>query len=144
MTLVLDIREMADATKRLQRACAKVKDDAPDLVGAMVVEQTRFRIHSEKTAPDGTKWPRWSARYAKTRHKNQSLLEGRGLMRDSIFYVTHNDGTIELGSNVKYAASHQYGDEERHIKARPYLGLSRANMKDLADALEAYLYEVMP
>lgn len=100
--------------------------DTRDLLeglGAEIESQTRRRIHDLKTSPDGVDWKPWSGKYSETRHENQSLLISRGDLEDSI---THEVSTDELvvGSNLIYAATHQYGDDDRGIPERPYLGLS--------------------
>ena len=62
------------------------KAELLESIGAVAESQTRRRISDEKTAPDGTPWAPWSTDYAKTRHGNQSLLQGDGDLLDSIEY----------------------------------------------------------
>jgi phage gpG-like protein len=42
-------------------------------------------------------------------------------------------------SNIVYAATHQFGDDERNIPARPYLGLSQENAQDVLDVIEDWI-----
>lgn len=79
-----------------------------DTLGAVVESQTRRRIADEKQAPDGSSWPDWSAPYAKTRHGNQSLLQGEGDLLDSIQYLVERN-QVRVGSPLPYAAVHQDG-----------------------------------
>lgn len=110
---------------------ARPKDLLEQLVGG-VEQQTRERIAHTKSAPSGGPWPQWSGRYAKTRHRGQGLLQGEGDLVDSITGEVESD-RAEVGSNLVYAATHQFGDDDRGIPARPYLGLSGQNV----DALES-------
>jgi phage virion morphogenesis protein len=86
-----------------------------DVVGALVETQTRKRLASEKTAPDGTPWPAWSARYEKGRHGGHSLLQGRGDLSDSLTHEVSSD-QVEIGSNLIYARVHQDGSGEDPVK----------------------------
>jgi phage virion morphogenesis protein len=95
-----------------------------DAMGALVESQTRQRITSTKTAPDGKKWAPWSEKYAVTRHGGHSLLRNEGDLLDAIQHLVSGD-TSEVGANLEYAATHQYGDRKRGIPARPYLGRPR-------------------
>jgi phage virion morphogenesis protein len=101
-----------------------------EAAGAEVETQTRRRIQSEKTAPDGTQWAAWSPRYAKTRHGGQSLLQSGDYLLDSINYQVLNKRVV-VGSHRIYAATQQVGDDSRNIPARPFLGLSTENEEDL-------------
>lgn len=112
-----------------------------DQIGGLVETQTRNRIANEKKGPDGKKWEPWSINYAKTRHGNQSLLMGEGDLLDSIQYSVTKD-QVEIGSNLIYAATHQYGDKRRafghtsvEIPARPYVGLSEGGTDEIMDVI---------
>jgi phage gpG-like protein len=70
-------------------------------IGAMVESQTRRRIADEKTSPAGEKWQAWSDGYAKTRHGNNSLLQGNGDLLDSIQYITER-GRVRVGTPLDY------------------------------------------
>lgn len=84
------------------------KRELLETIGAEVVEQTQHRIRTEKTAPDGTPWQAWSASYAKTRHGNQSLLEGEGDLWGSIDLAVKGD-KVHVGSPLPYARTMQDG-----------------------------------
>lgn len=100
--------------------------------------QTRRRISTEKTAPDGTPWHVWSDGYAKTRHGGQSLLESEGHFISSIESAVDGDSAI-WGSNAVQAAALQFGFEDNNLQAREYLGISRENESDLQGIMEDWL-----
>ena len=91
-------------------------------VGQTLVSSTLDRFESG-TAPDGVPW-RPSKRARET--GGQTLVDTSRL-RDSITFRASADG-VEVGTNVVYAAIHQFGSnpdgsKPRGIPARPYLGL---------------------
>ena len=63
---------------------------------------------------------------------------GGGHLRDSITHNVTADG-VEVGSNLAYAATHQYGDPRRNIPERPYLGASEQDLDELRDIVDGWL-----
>lgn len=111
-----------------------------DVVGATIESQTKRRIEDEKTDPEGTRWQAWSEGYAETRHQGNSLLMGAGDLDDSLTHtVLLGADCVEVGSNLIYAATHQYGDERRNIPARPYLGISSDDEAEIYAVLDDFL-----
>lgn len=108
-----------------------------EAVGATVEAQTRTRLQFDKAAPTGEAWDPWSERYAKTRHGGQSLLQSSGNLVDSIQFVVGEGGEVEVGTNLVYGATHQYGRGK--IPARPYLGLSSADAEAVVAVIEDYI-----
>lgn len=125
-------------------------------------QQTRTRIQSEKSAPDGTPWAKNAPWYAAS--KKGSLLQETGSLLDSLS-AQPSGHQAEWGSNMIYAAVHQYGAEitpktakrlfiggrfarRVTIPARPYLGLSDENFADMEalvlDVLDEYAAQVAP
>ena len=137
----LDISLESDSLQRLQERLSRLAAlfDGNTLLtalGAEIESQTRRRIADEKTTPAGADWPDWSEDYAATRHSGQSLLQSEGGLLDSIQQLVSGD-TVEVGSNLIYAALHQHGGEPVGIDvpAREWLGLSSDNLDDLHDIL---------
>lgn len=97
-----------------------------DVIGAEGESQTRRRIQEEKRGPDNEYWDPWSEKYEKTRSSAHSLLVGTQELLDSIQYEIETDA-VSWGSNLIYARTHQQGDDDREIPARPFLGLSDEN-----------------
>lgn len=115
--------------------------DLLDSFGAEMESQTHERLQETKQSPDGDDWESWWDSYAQTRHSNHSLLMGEGDLDDSIQYLVESGG-VEVGSNVAYAATHQFGDEDRGQVARPYLGVSDDDEVDLVNVAEVWLAKV--
>lgn len=103
----------AEKLAQIRMAIEKLSDNSLqqellDSIGAVVESQTRRRISDEKSSPAGEKWQGWSDGYSKTRHGNQSLLQGDGDLMDSIQYIVER-GRVRVGSPLSYAAVHQDG-----------------------------------
>jgi phage virion morphogenesis protein len=142
--LQVDTRGIERLARRIGKLASTQRGELLDAIGFEVENQTRRRIADEKRAPDGTPWPDWSPRYAQTRHGGHSMLQGEDDLLDSIQYLVRGD-QVEVGSNLVYAAIHQFGGAEvgMPIPARPYLGLGPENDADLLAVVEDYLDQVL-
>lgn len=156
---------LSEAIAALDRLTALDRHELMDTLGRTVQLQTRRRITSEKTAPDGTQWPpTW---------RGGSTLYLTGALAQSIDYIS-SQTEVHVGSPLVYARIHQLGgtvkakdgkalafsvpggfrkalpggSEKAFLKsvtipARPYLGLSASNIDEaeavIADFMEALL-----
>jgi phage virion morphogenesis protein len=121
----VDVSGLKRLQARIARLSAIDRRALLEGIGAEVETQVRRRIAEEKSGPEGTQWPAWSPRYARTRGPRHSLLVGQGDLLDSIQRIA-SGGQVEVGSNLVYAAIHQFGGAEAGrpgLPARPYLGL---------------------
>lgn len=116
--------------------------DLLENIGALVESQTRRRIQEEKSGPDGKGWQAWSDRYARNRPGGRSLLQSEGGLLDSIQYLV-TGGDVEVGSNLIYAATQQYGDTARSIPARPFLGISDENKGEIDELLQDHYRDLL-
>jgi phage virion morphogenesis protein len=144
VSLTIDMRELPRSILHVGKLAKRALDVLPHKIGAIVEAQTERRLTYDKRDPTGKRWPKWSDRYAATRHSEQSLLEASGLLASSLTNLVHNNGSVEVGADRIYAATHQYGDPDRGIPARPYLGLSTADKAELRDTIETYLQGLLP
>ena len=133
--------ELDVANREWARRLETLNDDQihalVDAIGVFLTDSTVNRLDNEKRGPEGEFWPAWSEEYARTRHVGNSLLIGEGHMRDSIrheVFGNRSDLAVGVGAYVLQGATHQFGDEDRGIPARPFLGLSdddRVRIEDL-------------
>lgn len=147
--LELQIAGVAEAIAALLALDAPARQaEGLAITGGLIEMQTKHRIAAEKSAPDGTPWAPWSDDYATSRHRGHSLLVGDGHLLGSINWQDQGD-QIEVGSNLVYAAIHQFGGTPdmapgpRAIPARPYLGLSDENVVEIEAELVAWLSGVL-
>ncbi|MGR3485486.1 MAG: phage virion morphogenesis protein [Paracoccaceae bacterium] len=113
-----------------------------EAVAELVAAQTKIRIDEEKRAPDGTAWPAWSAGYAATRRAHHSLLLGEGELQEAIIPYVIGD-TIGVGTNLIYAASHQFGSRDGRTPAREFLGLSDENRDEIEELAQDWFEELL-
>lgn len=120
--------------RRLGELSAEDLETLVFTVGELMVTQTKTRIADEKTGPDGAPWAPWSEAYAATRSARHSLLVGVGNpgLLESIANHSTADAAI-IGTNLVYARVHQLGSEDGAIPARPYLGLSGENRREIEE-----------
>lgn len=133
MAVSIQVREQL--SKQMNEALLKLRDlNLPmDAIGQEVLSQTLERITQEQKAPDGTPWREWSDDYKKSKafkKGHQGFLDASGDLIDWLDYKASSDEAI-VGTNLIYAATHQFGDKKRNIPARPFLGLSLDNEIDL-------------
>lgn len=141
--LIYDFSDLQTLQARINRLARLNKPELLDIIGAKVESQTRRRIQDKKESPDGKSWQKWSDKYAKRRPSGKTLLMNEDSLLDTITYVTVDQDSIEVGSNMIYAATHQFGDEDRKIPARPFLGISEASETELVRDIDDYLDSVM-
>ena len=136
--LVIDLRQLLPLRRRLMMLSDLRLQRLFDILGSELESQTRRRLSSEKTDPDGARWVEWSDAYEAVRPKKGGLLDLDGGLVDSIAFETSSDA-ITVGSNLVYALVHQEGDEEMGIPARPYLGVSDDNLEDLGQLVVDFI-----
>lgn len=113
-----------------------------NVVGATVESQTRRRLKREKTDAKGRAWKPWTPAYAGRRRGTGGLLELRGNLIDSIRYDAAGDDGVEVGSNLVYARRHQVGDKGgKPMPARPFIGLSTTNEREISEVVTDWLME---
>lgn len=98
----VDDREIRAALGRLKRRMTHLRP-VLDVIGQKMVTSTLDRFERE-TGPDGRPWKR----SARARREGGQTLTKSGRLRGSL---THNatDDNVEWGTNVEYAAPHQFG-----------------------------------
>lgn len=116
-------------------------------IGGLVESQTRARF-DERRSPEGESWTPWSEGYRSTRKKGQTLLVATGAFRDSIAWDLTGE-ELRIGSNLVFAALHQEGGSSdmapgpAAVPARPYLGVSDANLREIEDAMGDWIEGLM-
>ena len=133
ITLTIDD---AEASRQLNRlvAAAENTEDVLHAIGAAMVQATKRRFDKE-TGPEGKKWARLSPRTAAQRvTKSGRRGDGHILVRkhflyDSIVYETTSNRAVVIGTNMRYAAIHQFGGSvqmpERHQEINLSTGKGR-------------------
>ncbi|KZY44234.1 virion morphogenesis protein [Pseudoalteromonas shioyasakiensis] len=99
----------------------------------------------QQRSPDGDPWQPLSPEYAKRKKKNKDkILRLNDILRDTFAYNV-GDESLEFGTNMEYAAIHQFGGESSMvprlaaIPARPFLGLSSDDEQEVIEILSDFL-----
>lgn len=121
-------------------------------VGDALVSGTLGRFESEES-PEGVKWEPSGRAWTEGVQDGGfgKTLANTGRLKQSIDYTTTSD-TVMVGSKeevnagtiLKYAAIHQYGGKAGKglkvtIPARPFIGVSKADMEEVKATLQAFL-----
>lgn len=138
MSLWTDLRDIERLQSRIERLGKFNRTDLLNAIGAEVESQTRRRLSTEKTSPDGEAWQELTDDYAakKSAVSSGGLLEFKADLIESTQYLLMSDAVI-VGSNKPYARRHNLGDE--HMPQRQFLGLSNDNINDLSNLLDDFL-----
>lgn len=140
VALHVDLRGAEAIKDRFNSLILRLGDLTPamDEIGSMLITSTLDRFEKGR-APDGTAWE--PSRRA-IEEDGQMLIDS-GRLRASI---TSKAGRreVEVGTNVIYAAIHQLGGNagrgrKTRLPARPYLGLSSDDEKEIDAILGDYL-----
>jgi len=118
-----------------------------DEIGADLRSETQMNFRKKKS-PEGKSWEKFKESTLKSKAtrkrkptKSPVLLQDDGYLRKSVDIYKSNSNTAEISSKLKYAATHQYGDNSiitkrakkkgrsepfgRNIPARPFMGITR-------------------
>lgn len=71
------------------------------------------------------------------------ILVESGHLRDELRYQVLGGTTLELGTSYIYGATHQFGDPDRNIPARPFLGLSAADRRMVLEVIQHHLQRAL-
>lgn len=138
------------AIEHLSGLVDAINDPSPLLaeLGEYGLRSTRARFKTQ-TAPDGTAWAALQPWYQKEKRRNKNrILTLNGYLRGQMTWQLVGDRTVEIGSNLPYAAVHQFGATIKPraakvlmfrghvaksvtIPARPYLGLSDEDRSEI-------------
>lgn len=127
---MIKITTKVDGLKDLDKRIAKI-NKAPkkmlEAVGKLEVKDTKHRIRSSKTDPDGKPWRPWSFATLKERFRQgnvqRGLLYRTGALLNSIKHKVRKY-RLEVSSDKEYAKHLQFGGPK--LPARPFIGWSKA------------------
>ena len=150
------------AIEHLSGLVDAINDPSPLLaeLGEYGLRSTRARFKTQ-TAPDGTAWAALQPWYQKEKRRNKNrILALNGYLRGQMTWQLVGDRTVEIGSNLPYAAVHQFGATIKPraakvlifrghvaksvtIPARPYLGLSDEDRSEIVGRTLEWLQRIM-
>lgn len=97
-------------------------------IGEYLLESHHARFQLE-VAPDGTPWEPLAPETLKRKKGEDRILQDKGYLRDTLSYEALLNQLL-FGSNLEYAATHQFGREEDGIVQREVLGFTSGPWND--------------
>lgn len=136
-----DEREIANKLKRMVDAGEDLEPAFID-IGESLLNSTHDRFDNMED-PDGNPWVSLYVDYKNRKKKNKDkILVLDGYLRDTLAYNTNSQG-LELGTNLIYGATHQFGDDDRGIEARPYLGINADDETEIIAILNDHFADAL-
>lgn len=106
----------------------------------LISHDQRFR---DQISPSGERWAPLSDRYRKRKKRNKDrILFLDGHLAGTLRYVPAPDHLL-FGTNRIYGATQHFGDADRGIPERPWLGLSQADAVHVAGLLSRHYQRAM-
>lgn len=159
---IIRVDVQADEAGRLLAELLKRTGDLNPVsngIGDILVANTQLRFVDQK-GPDGNPWASLSAVTLTRRRKEgkgAQILRDTGRLAASISYTTSN-GSLDLGSNVIYAGTHQFGAKKGSygrtrrgapipwgdVPARPIFGYTDQDQQDVLELINRYLNASQP
>lgn len=139
VSIDIDDEEVVAVLRQLQEKTEDLSEAFAD-IGEYLLDSHKDRF-DQQTAPDGTPWAPLSPAYKKRKKKNADqilLLEGH--LKTTLRYQASATDLL-LGTNRIQGATHQFGDDERGIPARPFLGLSDDDRDEVVAILGEFLLD---
>jgi len=134
-------KEVIRAFKRLEKAGADTEPLFADIGEHLIISHDeRF---GDQESPTGEPWEPLNEKYRLRKKKNQDkILILDSYLRDLLAYNAGN-GALEFGTPSIYGATHQFGDEDRGIPARPFLGVSGSDETEIQHITLDYVKQAL-
>ncbi|WP_028468425.1 phage virion morphogenesis protein [Neptunomonas japonica] len=134
-------------TTVLDRLIANVSDTQPAMIEIAEYLHERTRDHFDNQQdPDGTPWAPLAPSTLKAKQRKgvpvDKILHGQHLhLRDTIFpFWSNNEAGVSTGPGTEaYAATQQFGADERSIEARPFLGVNAEDETEVIEIMNQFL-----
>lgn len=118
----------------------RMRGELFEAIGESLVSSTLARFKAS-AGPDGKPWTPLKRRPRPKRASGggggSKPLIDTGALRRSIHTQLGTD-SVAIGTDLVYAATHQYGDPKRKVSARPFLGLSDEDREEIQDVTAGY------
>ncbi|NUN13490.1 MAG: phage virion morphogenesis protein [Myxococcales bacterium] len=143
--------DLSGAWKQAERKLAKLAfldlQELHEELGEYMIAETRRRFR-EGIEPGGAKWPKLKSAGIKRgadgrfvegsgKKNNRKPLLKTGRLRNSVTYRATSD-KVEVGTNVVYAARHNFGYRKGKrvlTPRRQYLGVNERNVREMKEII---------
>lgn len=120
----------------------KVPARAADGVAKYWLNSLKRRFNAMES-PEGVPWEPLSEKYKATKPAavRDKILVLSGRLKGSFTYAVSQQ-RIAFMTTVPYAATHQFGSAKKNIPARPFLGFSKTNLREIEKVIKEKIYGV--
>lgn len=150
-TISVELKGGRAITQALNKLLKQSSDLSPALgdVGEYLLQSTQQRFIDQQ-APDGSPWAQLSSTTIELKQNRgkrlDRILTESSTLADSLNYQLTKD-SLTLGSNMEYAAMHQFGGvtspnsmmPNSEIPDRPFLGIAFFERAKIVDILNEHL-----
>lgn len=143
----VQVRGKTQISQALNKLIQNTNNVEPALaeIGECLLESTQQRF-VDMQAPDGTPWEELSETTLSRKNRTDRILTESGTLADTLNYQISNN-ELSLGSNMEYAAMHQFGGTtspfsafpNQEIPARPFLGIAPFERAEILDILNHHI-----
>jgi len=133
---VVGASAIANALNQLLQQSGNLNPALAD-IGEYLLDSTQQRFVDQQ-APDGTPWDPVSPKTLKKKKRKDRVLTETGTLADTLNYQL-GANQLMLGSNLEYAATHQFGREADGMPARPFLGIAPFEQTEILAILQDHL-----
>jgi len=138
--------DFGEFTERIGTLLTRIDDAEPVLAsfGEYLIGEHQDRFDRE-VDPEGNRWADLAPE-TWARKRIPKILTETSTLRDDVVYDA-GKASLAIGTNVEYGAVHQFGADfsimstRRRVKipARPYIGVTPADVEELHEMLKEYL-----
>ena len=135
----VDVTGSSSIANAFNRLIKNINDTSPALreIGEHLTESTQQRF-VDMVSPDGEAWEELAPETIKKKKRVDRILTESGTLADTLNYQLGNDQLL-FGSNMEYAASHQFGRDSANIPAREFLGFSEQDEDEILALFHRHL-----
>jgi phage virion morphogenesis protein len=137
--------DIAAANARLAELAAKYDDLTPIMVAAAAIAaQASERAFQEERSPGGQQWPPLATATQRAfvargvRRGAHPILQVTGQLAASLSSMVTPQSMV-FGTNMIQAAVQQFGESDRNIPSRAFVGLSDDDLSAIEQAAVAFL-----
>lgn len=137
----VDVRGLTKVNQALNQLIKNGQELEPIFreIGEYLLENTQRRFKDQQ-APDGKPWAPLSPDTIKYKKRPDRILTESSILADTLRYQVSNN-SMQLGTHLEYAATHQFGRDEANIEARPFLGIAPFERNAIIDMIGDHLIE---
>jgi len=131
------LRGIARRMRSMEPAMAVVEEVLATAVDDNFQEQGQRGGRQQWADLKDETWER--RREGRGRGQGKILTDTGALSRSAQAGRRHDRRSAEVGTDLEYAATHQFGDPRRNIPARPFLFVTDEDVQEIADTIADYI-----